>query len=107
MTSSTVAAFCITHTSHRWTSRSPVPLRPSPLHTPPVSLTCFCPHGFSPLDKSADQKPPLRFPPDCIGDTTKRLASRLIRLPLPTRQYLIRTASERKDVVPVWPPRPA
>src|SRR5256885_17237141 len=49
--------------------------RPRRLQTATASLTCSCPLGLSPLGKSGDPKTSLRVPPDCIGDTTKRLTA--------------------------------
>src|SRR5206468_3843936 len=57
--------------------------RPRRLQTATASLTCSCPLGLSPLGKSGDPKTSLRVPPDCIGDTTKRLTAHTARAVFP------------------------
>jgi hypothetical protein len=57
--------------------------RPERLQTATASLTCCCPLQLSPPGKSGDPRTSLRVPPDCVGDTTKRLTAHTVLNSLP------------------------
>src|SRR5206468_4822516 len=57
--------------------------RPGRLQTATASLACSCPLAVSRPGRPGDPGTFLRVPPNCIGDTTKRLTAHTVHAVLP------------------------